>query len=491
MCNDIISASEGQRETGNIVTIADLLHVLRKHVVTVVTAFVVVFLAVAAFTFLSPPKYTATAELFATYSGQSDGTQNSNEMNSGASYLSTQIKTYPQLIKTQAILQPVIDDLSLNMSVKDLADTVTATNPTNTFMVDIAVETGDAQQSAQIANSVSKNLAKQISSSLYSNDAGKSPIQLSVVQEAQTPTAPSSPKIPLYLAAGFVLALIVAVGAALLRDVLNTRVDSLEDAKTLTDASSLGTVPRSSRMEERKPVVVAEPSSHEAEQIRRIRTNISFLSPNTNDHGHLVVITSTEPLEGKTTVSVNVASAIAEEGKSVLLIDGDLRHPSVARALGLEGHVGLSHILSGQASPREIVQQYWKPNFHILPAGKRPGNASILLNSVIMTELIDQALTQYDYVILDTAPLSVANDAAIFGKQTDGVVLVVGKGVADKKELHATVESLHTSEVPVLGFILNFADPKRINASNYYYYEEDGKSHGKARRSARGRDKRH
>lgn len=127
-------------------TIADLLHVLRKHIVTAATAFVVIFVAVAAFTFLSPPKYTATAELFATYSGQSDGSQNSNEMNSGASYLSTQIKTYPQLIKTQAILQPVIDDLSLNMTVKDLADMVTATNPTNTFMVDIAVEAGDAQQ---------------------------------------------------------------------------------------------------------------------------------------------------------------------------------------------------------------------------------------------------------------------------------------------------------------------------------------------------------
>lgn len=472
-------------------TIADLLHVLRKHIVTAATAFVVIFVAVAAFTFLSPPKYTATAELFATYSGQSDGSQNSNEMNSGASYLSTQIKTYPQLIKTQAILQPVIDDLSLNMTVKDLADMVTATNPTNTFMVDIAVEAGDAQQSAQIANSVSKNLVKQISSTLYSDDAAKSPIQLSVVQEAQTPTEPSSPKVPLYLAAGLILALIVAVGAALLRDVLNTKVDGVDDAKALTGASSLGTVPRSALMEEHKPVVISEPSSREAEQIRRIRTNISFLSPNTNDHGHLVVITSTEPSEGKTTVSVNVASAIAEEGKSVLLIDGDLRHPSVARAMGLEGHVGLSHILSGQASPRDIVQQYWKPNFHILPAGKRPGNASILLNSAIMAELIDQALTQYDYVILDTAPLSVANDAAIFGKQADGVVMVIDKGVADKKELQSTVEALHTSEVPLLGFILNLADPKKITSSNYYYYEEGASSQGRGHRAAKSRDKRH
>lgn len=452
-------------------TIADLLQVLRKHVVTVISAFLVVLVAVAAFTFLSPAKYTSTAELFATYTGQENDSQNSNEMNSGASYLSTQIKTYPQLIKTQTILEPVIQDLSLDMTVSDLAAMVTATNPTNTFMVDISVEARDAKQSADIANSVAKNLSKQISSALYADGAGKSPIQLSVVQQAQTPTSPSSPKVPLYLAAGFVLAVIVAVGAALLKDVLNTKVEGIEDAKSLTDSSPLGSIARASVFGRSKPVVISEPSSREAEEFRRIRTNISFLSPSKKEHGHLIVITSTAPAEGKTTVAVNTAAAIAESGKTVLLIDADLRHPSVAQKLGVEGHVGLSHILSGQASPRDIVQPYWKPTFHLLPAGKRPGNASILLNSDMMAEMIEQALEQYDYVVLDTAPLSVANDAAIFGKMTDGVVMVVGKGVVDKKELQATVEALNTSEIPVLGFVLNFADPNKSHSKNYYYYD--------------------
>lgn len=471
-------------------TIADLLHVLRKHVVAAVTAFVIVVAAVAAFTFLSAPKYTATAELFASYTGQADASQNSNEMNSGASYLSTQIKTYPQLIKTQAVLDPVIKDLSLDMSVSDLADMVTATNPTNTFMVDISVESKDAQQSADIANNVAKNLAEQISSSLYTDGTTKSPIQLSVVQKAQMPTEPSSPKIPLYLAAGLILGLIVGVGVALLKDVLNTKVDGVEDVKTLTNASSLGSIARSNLFDDTRPVVVSEPSGREAEEFRRIRTNISFLSPNLKEHGHLIVVTSTEPSEGKTTISVNTAAAVAEEGKKVLLIDADLRHPSVAHSLSIEGHVGLSYILSGQASPKDVVQRYWMPNFHVLPAGKRPGNASILLNSALMNELIDQALTQYDYVILDTAPLSVANDAAVFGKLADGVVMVVGKGVADKKELQTTVEALATSEVPVLGFVMNFADPKKTHSKNYYYYGEDEKKRGGRRKGLRD-NKRH
>ena len=155
----------------------------------------------------------------------------------------------------------------------------------------------------------------------------------------------------------------------------------------------------------------------------------------------------------------------------------------MAAKLGLEGHVGLSHILSGQARPADIVQAYWKPNLQVLPAGKRPGNASILLNSTVMKELIEAARNQYDYVILDTTPLSVANDATIFGKMAHGVIMVVGKGVADKRELQETVQSLKSASVPILGFVLNFANPKKLRSNNYYYYYADGvRNNGKSRK---------
>ena len=433
-------------------TLADLLQIVRKHLASAIISFVVVFAAVTAVTFIMPPKYTATAEVFATYAGQSGETQTTNDMNSGANYLNTQITTYPELVKTEAVLQPVIKDLGLDMTTTDLAGVVTATNPTNTFMVDISAEVGDPQQAADIANSVAKNLADQISSDLYNNSSSSgSPIKLTVVQKAQTPSGQSSPNIPLYLATGLILGLIVGIGVALLKDILNTKVDSTDD-------------------------VVAQPAGSEAEEFRRIRTNLSFLTTTaTQGHGRLLIITSTDPSEGKTTVSSNVAVALAEEGKSVLLIDADLRHPSVAHKLGIEGHVGLSHVLSRQASPADVIQKYWKPNLHIMPAGKRPANASILLNSDLMKEMVEQALTQYDYVIIDTAPLSVANDATVFGRMAGGLVLVTGKGVVEKKELENTATALQAAEVPILGFIFNFADPKKIHSKNYYYYYyEDG-----------------
>ena len=447
-------------------TIADLLQIVRKHLASAIISFVVVFAAVAAVTFIMPPKYTATAEVFATYAGQSGETQTTNDMSSGANYLNTQIKTYPELVKTEAVLQPVIKDLGLDMTTTDLAGVVTATNPTNTFMVDISAEVGDPQQAAD-----------QISSDLYNNSSSSgSPIRLTVVQKAQTPTSQSSPNIPLYLAAGLILGIIVGIGVALLKDILNTKVDSTDDVRELTHASSLGTVPQASILDDSRPVVVAQPAGSEAEEFRRIRMNLSFLTTTaTQGHGRLLVITSTDPSEGKTTVSSNVAVALAEEGKSVLLIDADLRHPSVAHKLGIEGHVGLSHVLSRQASPADVIQKYWKPNLHIMPAGKRPANASILLNSDLMKEMANQALTQDDYVIIDTAPLSIASDATVFGRMAGGLVLVTGKGVVEKKELKSTATALQTTEVPILGFIFNFADPKKMHSKNYYYYYyEDG-----------------
>lgn len=459
-------------------SIADLLQIVRKHLASAIISFVVVFAAVAAVTFIMPPKYTATAEVFATYAGQSGETQTTNDMSSGANYLNTQITTYPELVKTEAVLQPVIKDLGLDMTTTDLAGVVTATNPPNTFMVDISAEVGDPQQAADIANSVAKNLADQISSDLYNNSSSSngSPIKLTVVQKAQTPTSQSSPNIPLYLAVGLIFGIIVGVGVALLRDILNTKVDSTDDVRELTHASSLGTVPQATILDDSRPVIVAQPAGSEAEEFRRIRTNLSFLTTTaTQGHGRLLVISSTNPSEGKTTVSANVAVALAEEGKSVLFIDADLRHPSVAHKLGIEGHVGLSHVLSRQASPADVIQKYWKPNLHIMPAGKRPANASILLNSDLMKEMVERALTQYDYVIIDTAPLSVASEATVFGRMAGGLVLVTGKGVVEKKELENTATALQAAEVPILGFIFNFADPKKIHSKNYYYYYyEDG-----------------
>lgn len=241
-------------------------------------------------------------------------------------------------------------------------------------------------------------------------------------------------------------------------------------------ASSLGSVPVDDSLESKRPVLVSQPNGAIAEEFRRIHTNIEFLQTDrTEGVGQLLVITSAQPSEGKTTMAINTAVALAEDGAKVLLIDADLRHPFVAHHLGIEGAAGLAHVLSGQMGPKDVVQSYWKPNLHILPGGKRPANAGVLLGSETMKLMVEQALTQYDYVIIDTAPLTVSNDGAVFGRWAKGLLLVVSRNVCEKKSLQEASDTLATAQVPVLGFIFNRADPKKTNThSNYYYYYEDG-----------------
>lgn len=298
------------------ITLLDLLKAVKKHAITAVITLVAILVAVAAFTFLSTPKYTATSELLATYRSSSgaagSGTSSiAGELSSGASYIKSQIQTYPQLVKTESVLQPVVDDLGLKTTVKELATTVTASNPSDTMLVDISVENVDPKVASSIANAVAESLKKQVTSTIYSDEGDKivSPVNLAVVQQAYAPATPSSPNVKLNLAVGIVGGVILGVIAALIKDLMDTRVRQDSDIAAITDAPMLGSLTRNDSFDESTPVIIAHPASREAEEVRRLRTNLSFVLP--DEHlANVIVVTSTGPSEGKTTVSVNLASCI-------------------------------------------------------------------------------------------------------------------------------------------------------------------------------------
>lgn len=470
-------------------TIMDLLRIIRKHTISMIVTFVLIFAAVCAYTILTPAKYTATAQVFATYSDTSNVQDNFNNINSASSYISNQIKSYPTLATTESVLQPVIDNLGLTMTVDQLSGELTVTNPSNTAFVNVSVEDHDPKMAASVANAVADSLKTVVESSLYSSD-NKSPVKLSVVQQAQEPVSPSSPKIVLNVAIGIVGGLILGVCVSLLKDLFSTRIEGSRELQEFIDAPIMGRIPDDETLKGEVPVIVSNPSSPIAEEYRRIRTNLSFTTPVEGTSSRLIVVTSTGPNEGKTTSSVNIAAALAENGASVLLIDADLRHPSVAKHLGLEGNAGLAHVLSGQASVKDVVQRYWKPNLHIMPAGPKPPNASVLLDSPTMKELLKQALSQYDYVMVDTTPLVVANDATIFGALGNGIILVSGRDVTDKRELRDVAAQLSNLGVSVTGFVFNFAKENKKSKSsygNYYYTEDENESHNSQRHKSRSR----
>ena len=465
-------------------TIADLLRIVGKHLAVVITTFVIVVVAVAAYTFLTPKQYTATAQLFAAYATTSDDSGNISQLQQGGTYIASQIKSYPTLAKTETVLAPALNSLddADDLTMTSISNMITITNPDDTYVIELSAVSGDPQQAADVANAVADSLSHVVSGTLYDTD--KSPVNLSVVQKADVPISASSPRVSLNLAVGIVAGLVLAVVAALLRDIMSRRIQDVADLQSITgDTNIMGLVPLDDKLNNTKPIVITSPDSVIAEEFRRIRTNLSFTTTTTANNSRLFVISSAGPSEGKTTVAVNIAAALAENGAKVLLIDADLRHPSVAERMGIQGNVGLAHVLSKQVNVRDAVQRYWKPNFHVLPAGPRLQNASVLLNSDLMKALVDQALEQYDYVIVDTSPMSVANDAAVFGKISGGVMLVVGKGTTFKRGLSEVTRQLDVLDVPVLGYVFNRADVKKRRGDYYYYSygygETDNKENSK------------
>lgn len=199
-----------------------------------------------------------------------------------------------------------------------------------------------------------------------------------------------------------------------------------------------------------------------------------------------MVITSAGASEGKTTTAVNIAAALTEDGSRVLLIDADLRHPSIAHKIDIDGSAGLTHVLSGQAAVKDVIQRYWKPNLHVIPAGPKPPNASTLLDSPLMTTLVANAMQQYDYIIIDTAPMVVANDAVIFMKQGGTLEMVRRRDQTLKRDLREIADELETLDMPVSGIVINCAkeNKKALENSNYYYSNS-----GNAAESKRNRKK--
>ena len=307
-----------------------------------------------------------------------------------------------------------------------------------------------------------------------------SPVNLTVVQQAYAPASPSSPNVKLNIAIGLVSGIVLGIVVALIKDLLDTRVRRDSDVTAVIDAPVLGSLSRNEAYAGTSPVIISRPASREAEEIRRLRTNVMFVLPD-EPLSNVIVVTSTGPSEGKTTLSVNLATAFAENGSKVLLIDADVRNPSVSKALGIEGAVGLTHLITNRVSSHDAIQRYWKPNFHVLPAGKQTMNPSILLNSRAMKALVEQVAEAYDYVIIDTAPMQVANDAAVFAKEGPELLLVAGLGVTEKKLLRQTGRELSTLSIDPVGLVMNYGEMEKPQKGGYYYYGDESDDNGRKR----------
>jgi polysaccharide biosynthesis transport protein len=349
--------------------------------------------------------------------------------------------------------------------------------------------------------------------------AGLRSSNIQIVDVAQVPATPSEPKILRNLVAAVFLGLLGGVAVAFIQERFDHTVRSVHQVQFLSQLPYLGMIPLGDpkalaasskpalqgsftaalrQADPMKIVAISNPTSVQAESYRAVLNSI-LLGPGTAPQ--TILVTSAVTQEGKTTTSVNLAIVLARQGKRVLLVDGDLRKPSVERALGLEVRSGLSTLMKNSlkgngngngnkttatgaaiaapsAFPDPIISFPRIPNLFVLPAGPCEPTQFELISSDLVRDLIADWRERFDHIIIDTPPVLLASDAVRLSVQVDSVILVVRYGYTPQDAVRRAQESLRLVNASVTGVILNGYDPEAAEFSYYgkyaYTYVDDG-----------------
>jgi capsular exopolysaccharide synthesis family protein len=322
----------------------------------------------------------------------------------------------------------------------------------------------DAQSNRQVYESL---LAREKELRVHASSRGNN---VRLVEDAELPGAPFSPNLRRSLLIAALAGLTLAFGLVIVLGYLDDTIKTPEDIAGKLNAPFLGMVPKVKAGV--SPLLTAQSPHEFGEAFRSLRTALAFSNSGTG--GRVILVTSSQPLEGKTTTACNMAIALSLSGDRVLLIDADLRRPNVAKTLGLDGGTGLSHLLTGQAAPRDAIRDSGIPNLWVMTAGHIPPNPSELLASERMGALLSPANGWFDWVIVDAPPVLAVTDAVVLAPMVSGVTFVVRSELTPQRHVKRALETLMTGQPRLLGLVLNGVDLER---NKYYYSRYYGYEH--------------
>jgi len=447
------------------------------------------------------------------------------------------VLTYSELMTQEPVLEAVLERLGLEakMNVGTLKGAVTVQPVRDTQLIEIRIEDSDPTRAAEIANALvvvfternqalqgerygasKESLAAQLADidqqieevsqaieGLGSDDkVEKDRLEIRLEQrqelyasllqsyeqvrlaEAQSVSnvvhvrpatrsqAPVRPRVMMNTALAAAVGLMLAVGVVFLIEALDDTVKSPDEITCHLGLPVLGFI-AFHKIEEGRPISQGEPRSPVAEGVRKLGTNLKYVSP--DQALKTLLVTSAAPRDGKTTVAANLGTVLAQRGHRVLLVDADLRRAQLHIQLGLPFVEGLSEMFlgEGEASLDGNLRQTQIKNLSLLGSGEKPFFPTTLLGSEKMKEILEAAKKGADIVVIDSPPVTVVTDAVILAPWVDGVLLVVRPGATKLVALKETVEELRRGGANLLGVVLNGLNPRSRYYYDYPYYSQD------------------
>ncbi|HSK15637.1 MAG TPA: polysaccharide biosynthesis tyrosine autokinase [Gaiellaceae bacterium] len=372
-------------------------------------------------------------------------------------------RTYAELIQSPNVAARVAEELPGGESPSEVLERTSFRPISDTQLLVVQAEGSTPTEAAELANAYAQGFASYVETELPAETNG----EVTVADAAQPPASAVRPRPALYTAVMFVFALFLGAGLALLRDRLDTRLGSEEELANELGVPVLARVPTLGRR--RRQAKAREQRFLEA--FRILRTNLAFLSP--QQPLASVVLASASPAEGKSTCAIALARVMAEQGRRVLVIEGDLRRPALARMYELDGPAikGLTHYLALGWRFEEVVHETPVRNVFVMPAGAVPPNPSTLLRPDALKSLLADAAEWADFVIVDSPPLSAGADATILAHAVGTVIFVVNHRRGSRTKVAASIRQLRQTDATIAGLIVN--EIAGADDSDRYYGEVD------------------
>lgn len=443
---------------------------LRARWVTVCVTSLFVFLDALAFTLMTTPQYQASTRLYvSTTSGSSI-----QDIYSGNRLSQERLLSYVELITSSTLAQRAVDHRDLGISAASLRAKVGAKAQKNTVLINVTVVDASPTRARDLANAVSDEFVLMAAEFDPSPNGSPRPdARIVVEQHASVPTKPVAPNKRRNLLYGLAAGIALGMGLALVRELMDNTVKDRETLEALTGVGLVGSIPLATELRNSQVVSFEGDSSSAAESFRQLRTNLQFL--NVDNPPRVIVVTSASPGEGKSTTAINIALALAEAEHKVVLVDGDLRRPSIHKCLELAGSAGFSTVLSGAATLPEVLQETKFPNLTVLASGACPPNPSELLGSRAAKNVLNELRQRFDFIIVDSSPLLAVTDGSILSANSDGALVTCRYGRTKRGQLADAIRNLRDVGAVVLGAAFTMTPARSKTSYSYsdsYYYSD-------------------